>query len=190
MVEVLVRGELVSITQEPPVAMVDVRVRAPGPGAVAAAGVLGVELPTEACTYAADGDTAAIWLGPDEWLITTTLISKTASAGEELESRLRSAVGPSGGAAVDVSRQRTMLRLSGSRARDVLAKGCSLDLHPRAFGATSAAQTMLGLAGVVLLSVDGSGADFRILVRTSFVRYLTAWLLDATAEYVVAPERH
>jgi sarcosine oxidase subunit gamma len=177
--EVLVRGELVSITLEPHVTMVDVRVRVPGPGAVAAAGVVGVQLPTAACTYATDGETAAIWLGPDEWLITTNAIP-----GEELESRLRSVIGPSGGAAVDVSGQRTTLRLSGSRARDVLGKGCSLDLHPRAFGADSAAQTMLGLAGVVLLSVDESGADFRILVRTSFVRYLTAWLLDAAAEYV------
>ena len=92
-------------------------------------------------------------------------------------------VAPHGGAAIDVSGQRTTLRLRGSRGRDVLAKGCSLDLHPSAFGSGSAAQTMLGQAGVVLLAVDGSGADFRILVRTSFVRYLADWLLDAAGEY-------
>jgi sarcosine oxidase subunit gamma len=170
----------VSIIEEPFVAMVDVRVGVPGHGASAVADVLGVELPTAASTYAENGDTGAIWLGPDEWLITTR-----SGTGVALESRLRDAVGPHGGAAIDVSGQRTTLRLKGSRARDVLAKGCSLDLHPGAFGASSAAQTMLGQAGVVLLAVDGGGTDYRLLVRTSFARYLLAWLADAAAEYVV-----
>lgn len=178
MADTLADSEAVSITEEPYVAMVDVRVGVPGPAATAAADVLGVALPTAASTYAENGDTAAIWLGPDEWLITTR-----SSTGVELEQRLREAIAAHGGAAIDLSGQRTTLRLRGSRARDVLAKGCSLDLHPSEFGASSAAQTMLGQAGVVLLAVDDSGADFRILVRTSFVRYLRAWLADAAAEY-------
>lgn len=171
--------EAVSITEEPFAAMVDVRVGLPGPGATAAAEVLGVALPSAASTYAQHGDTAAIWLGPNEWLVTTS-----SSTGEELESRLREAVGPHGGAAIDVSGQRTTLRLSGSRARDVLAKGCALDLHPKAFGSGSAAQTMLGQAGIVLLAVDDGARGFRILVRTSFARYVVTWLVDAAAEYV------
>ena len=46
---------------------------------------------------------------------------------------------------------------------------------------------MLGQAGVILLTVDGGGADYRILVRSSFARYLAGWLLDAAEEYT--PER-
>jgi sarcosine oxidase subunit gamma len=42
---------------------------------------------------------------------------------------------------------------------------------------------MLGQAGVILLAVDGSGADYRILIRSSFARYLADWLLDAAGEY-------
>ena len=82
-----------------------------------------------------------------------------------------------------MSGQRTTLRLRGSHSRDVLAKGCSLDLHPRAFGEGTAAQTMLGQAGVILLAVDANGADDRILVGSSFARYLADWLLDAAGEY-------
>ncbi len=178
MADTLVNPEAVSIAEEPFATMVDVRVGVPGPGAAAAAELLGVALPTAASTYAENGDTAAIWLGPDEWLITMR-----SGTGVELETRLRDVIAPHGGAAIDVSGQRTTLLLRGSRARDVLAKGCSLDLHPSTFGSGSAAQTMLGQAGVVLLAVDDSGADFRILVRTSFVRYLHAWLADAAAEY-------
>jgi sarcosine oxidase subunit gamma len=31
--------------------------------------------------------------------------------------------------------------------------------------------------------VDGSGGDYRILVRSSFARYPADWLLDAAEEY-------
>ena len=168
----------VAIVEEPFVTMVDLRVDPSGPGAAAAAELLGVELLAAASTYVENADTTVIWLGPDEWLVTGTAL-----AGPELEARLREAVAPHGGAAVDVSGQRTTLRLRGAHSRDVLAKGCALDLYPRAFGEGTAAQTMLGQAGVILLAVNGTGGDYRILVRSSFARYLADWLLDAAGEY-------
>jgi sarcosine oxidase subunit gamma len=170
----------VAIVEEPFVTMVDVRVDPSGPGAQAAAEVLGLELPTTASTYAKSADTTVIWQGPDEWLVTGTALS-----GPELEARLREAVAAHGGAAVDVSGQRTTLSLSGSHSRDVLAKGCALDLHPQTFGDGTAAETKLGQAGVILLAVNGSGDDYRILVRSSFARYLADWLLDAAQEYTL-----
>ena len=87
---------------------------------------------------------------------------------------------------IDVSAQRTTLRLGGSHARDVLAKGCSLDLHPAVFSAGTAAQTTLGLAGVILIALDDAGLDYRILVRASFARYLADWLIDAAEEFGVS----
>jgi len=67
----------------------------------------------------------------------------------------------------------------------VLVKGTALDLHPGVFTAGAAAETRLGQTGVILLAVDGSGADYRILVRSSFARYLADWLLDAAEEYTL-----
>ncbi|HEX2399842.1 MAG TPA: sarcosine oxidase subunit gamma family protein [Mycobacterium sp.] len=168
----------VAIVEEPFVTMVDVRVDPSGPGATAAAELLGVQLPTAVSTYAKSGDTTVIWLGPDEWLVTGTAL-----AGPELEARLREAVAPHGGVAVDVSGQRTMLKLRGAHSRDVLAKGCALDLHPQVFGEGTAAETMLGQAGVILLALNATADDYRILVRSSFARYLADWLLDAAEEY-------
>ena len=106
--------------------------------------------------------------------------------GENREKRLRAVISEHGGAAVDVSAQRTTVRLRGAHARDLLAKGCSLDLHPSAFGVGAAAQTMLGLAAVVLIPLDDKGTDYRILVRSSFARYLAEWLIDAAKECAVA----
>ena len=119
-----------------------------------------------------------MWLGPDEWLLTST-----AEAPEELEARVRAAVVPLGGSAADVSAQRIILRLTGERVRDVLARGCSIDLHPRAFGRGSSAQTTLGQAGVVLLALSDAGDDYLIFVRSSFAGYLADWLLDASLEF-------
>jgi sarcosine oxidase, subunit gamma len=155
----------IRITSEPFVAMADVR----------AGGGLG--LPTTASTWVAWGGGQAIWLGPDEWLVTDPLRSP-----QELEAELRAAVG-SDGAVIDVSAQRTTLRLRGEHVRDVLETGCAIDLHPRAFPAGSAAQTTLGLAGVVLLALDDAATHYQVLVRSSFARYLAIWLLDAATEF-------
>ena len=84
-----------------------------------------------------------------------------------------------------MSAQRTTLRLRGAHARDVLAKGCSVDLHPRVFASGAAVQTMLGQAAVVLMSLGGDGTDYRILVRSSFARYLAEWLFDGAQEFGV-----
>jgi sarcosine oxidase subunit gamma len=173
--------ESVQVTEEPFTAMVDLWVDPSGAGGAAAANALGVgALPTAPSTVTDGCDNTVIWFGPQEWLITSA-----SHSGEDLEGRLRAAVAEYGGAAVDVSAQRTTIRLRGTHARDVLAKGCSLDLHPSVFGPGAAAQTMLGLAGVVLIALDDHGSDYRILVRSSFARYLAEWLIDAAEEFSV-----
>jgi sarcosine oxidase subunit gamma len=169
-----------AIAEEPFITMVELRVDPSGPGAKAAAGLLGVELPTTPSTYTKSADTTVIWLGPDEWLVTGTALT-----GPEPEARLRETLSSHGGTAVDVSGQRTTLRLRGSHSRDVLGKGTPIDLHPSIFGGGAAVQTTLGQTGVILLAVDGGGADYRILVRSSFARYLADWLLDAAQEYTL-----
>jgi sarcosine oxidase, subunit gamma len=168
----------VGVAVEPYVATVDVRLSDP-------AAWPGVDLPAEPNTWlsTASGSNRsgqAVWLGPDEWLLTST-----AETPEELEARVRAAVVPLGGSAADVSAQRITLRLRGTRVRDVLAKGCAIDLHPRVFGAGRSAQTTLRQAGVVLLALGDAGDDYLVLVRSSFAGYLADWLLDAALEYTV-----
>jgi len=159
----------VGITVEPYVPTVDVRL---------GAGAAELGLPQEPNTWVPMGTGYAVWLGPDEWLLT-----RPSEAPDELEARVRAAVVPQGGAATDVSAQRITLRLTGSRVRDVLAKGCAIDLHPRVFGRGRSAQSTLGLAGVVLMSLSDAGDDYFVLVRSSFAGYLAEWLLDAALEF-------
>lgn len=165
----------VGVTVDPFVAMVDVRLGVP-------AACSDVDLPTAPNTWVPTDAGCAVWLGPDEWLLTST-----AETPEELEARVRAAVVPLGGSAADVSAQRITLRLTGSRVRDVLARGCAIDLHPRVFNRGRSAQTTLGLAGVVLLALSDTGDDYLVLVRSSFAGYLADWLLDAALEFTVQP---
>lgn len=144
----------------------------------AARGALGFDLPTVPNTVAFGGNLAALWLGPDEWLIAGPF-DEVARLAEALKSALQDVRS----ALVDVSAARTVLELTGPWARDVLEKGCPLDLHPRAFGPGRCAQTVLARAQVVLEQTDETPA-YRLFVRASFARYLAHWLADAMAEYL------
>jgi sarcosine oxidase subunit gamma len=165
------------VAVDPFLTMTDLRFEPGGPATDAVTAVLGVTPPTQSNTWIRGGTGAVIWLGPDEWLVISEL-----AALETQEADLRVAVTPSGGAAVDVSGQRISLTLRGRHVRDVLAKGCALDLHRTVFRPGSSAQTTVGLAGVVLLACDDPG-EFTVLVRQSFASYLTDWLIDAAEEF-------
>jgi sarcosine oxidase, subunit gamma len=64
----------------------------------------------------------------------------------------------------------------------VIAKGCSIDVHPKVFGPGAAAQTTLGQAAVVLIALSDDGSDYRTLVRSSSA-HLAEWLIDAVEEF-------
>ncbi|MGW3104519.1 sarcosine oxidase subunit gamma [Streptomyces sp. NPDC001100] len=172
-------GGAVRLAELPFLAQVNVRLDAKGAAADSVGLALGLSLPLEPNTVVRAGELRALWLGPDEWLVVGPPDTQ-----RDVESRIRAASGDEHVAVTDVSAQRTTLLVSGARARDLLAHGCPLDLHPRAFGAGRCAQTTLARTQVVLVARDEPGAGFWVLVRSSFAGYLTDWLLDAAAEYI------
>ena len=146
----------------------------------ASEGVLGFGLPLEPNTVAENGDLAALWLGPDEWLVLTPPDRQTGLAQD-----LRDALGDLHSAVTDVTGGQTVVNLRGTRVRDVLAKGCTLDLHPRAFAPGRCAQTLVAKAMVTVRQLDDS-PSFDLIVRRSFADYLAHWLEDAAQEYGLA----
>ncbi|HJP79264.1 MAG TPA: sarcosine oxidase subunit gamma family protein [Pseudonocardiaceae bacterium] len=166
-----------SMHAEDSVAAVDLRVDPAGPGADAVGRSLGTALPIEPNTWTHTADGQIIWLGPDEWLVTST-----EARPEDFEDELSWVVSAFDGAAVDVSAQRTSLRLRGPLVRELLSFGCALDLRPSAFPAGCCAQTIVGQSGVLILALGQD--DFRIFVRQSFAGYFADWLLDAAQEFL------
>jgi sarcosine oxidase subunit gamma len=141
------------------------------------AGAIGARPPTEPNTaiVSDDGTRHVLWLGPDEWLVVAE-----PDTGPSLERTVREAIGEARGAVVDVSANRTTLSVSGPRARDLLAFGCSIDLDERRFKPGMCVQTLLARANVVIVPVGPAVEPaFRVLVRPSFAAYVAAWLADA-----------
>jgi sarcosine oxidase subunit gamma len=143
----------------------------------AAGGVLDCRLPVSPNTVQTAGELTVLWLGPDEWLVLTPPGAETA-----IIAALREALGGIHAAITDVSGNHARLRLAGPFSREVLATGCSLDLHPRRFRSGQCAQTLIARAGVILHQIDDA-PSYDLLPRRSFGQYLWMWLSDAMAEY-------
>jgi sarcosine oxidase subunit gamma len=150
-----------------------VNVRASEAVAARVGQALGMALPMEPNTVNTRDGRSALWLGPDEWLIVDA-----PGRVAEIETLVREVLAPDWGSVVDVSANRVVFELSGPSARDVLAQGCPLDLHPRQFGAGRCAQTLLARTAVILWQIDAA-PTYRILVRASFAAHLARWLADA-----------
>ncbi|EST35537.1 sarcosine oxidase subunit gamma [Streptomyces roseochromogenus] len=166
----------VALTEWPFLTMVNLRVDPASGAADRIEKTLGAPLPRLCGHTSASGPHTVVWLGPDEWLVLSQ------ADGTAVTAELRQALATDPGSVVDVSANRTTLELSGPAARQVLEKGCPLDLHPRAFGPGRAVSTTVGPVPVLLWQVDDRPA-YRLFPRSSFAVYLAHWLIDAMSEY-------
>lgn len=110
-----------------------------------------------------------LWLGPNEWLLST-------------ERPVPALLARWHGEATDVSHGRCVLRIGGDAARGLLATGVSLDLHPRAFAPGACAQTRFGGVGVLLHRLRG-GECFDCYVARSYAPHAWEMLRTAAGEF-------
>ena len=143
-------------------------------------GPLGFSLPLISNTVSHGSGLAALWLGPDEWLIITPTDGESA-----IVASIDDALGDMHSSITDQTGGQTIIRISGPSARDLLAKGCTLDLHPTVFGPGRCAQTLVAKAMATIVYVDDT-PTFDLVVRRSFADYLRSWLQDAALEYGLA----
>ena len=118
------------------------------------------------------GRGVALWVGPERWFVVAPGRNGLADELERI----------AGGLAItDLSHSRTVLRLSGPKLRDVIAQGCSIDLHPRAAKAGDCFVTSVARHPALLHLVDDTTAD--VYIYRSFGQDLVEWLLEAAAPY-------
>jgi sarcosine oxidase, subunit gamma len=154
---------------------IGLRVRPP-----VAAYLAGVPLPLEPNRVASMRRVRTLWLGPDEWLVTAP-----EGAAPELIGRITRALARRQATVNDLSAGRAVIEITGGRGRALLEKGCGLDLHPRAFGPGSCAQTLFAKLPIILDQLSAAPA-YRLFVRRSSARWLAEWLIDAAEEFRVA----
>jgi sarcosine oxidase subunit gamma len=139
--------------------------------------VVGLDLPVVPNAAAGGGDVAILSLAPQRWLI----VSDRHHA-RELETGLGPALGDGAGVLNEVTGGRTVIRIGGPRARELLAKGCPLDLHPAVFGDGRCAQSVIGPINVLLHATDG-GRRLDLYVARSLAAWLWEGLSRGAAEF-------
>ena len=128
-----------------------------------------VALPIAPNTTARTRALTALWLGPASWL----LVARGQVARWTTSTRARDALNAAGGALFDVTASRVAWTIAGAHAATVLAKGCPLDFHPRAFAEGACAQSVFGHVNALFYRRAASPA-FTLMVARSFAR--DAWL--------------
>lgn len=136
----------------------------------------GRQLPSQVGTTM-PGQIRALCLGPGEWLIVSDV-----GGGSTVREHIEQELGQQGLALVDLTHGLAVLEVRRPDVREVLAKGCGLDLHPRAFAPDQCARTRFAQIPVVIDSLD-EPPRFELYVARSYLAYLQSWLADSTAEF-------
>ena len=135
---------------------------------------LGCELPSTPRRVDGSGLTL-VWAGPGRWLAILPAGDNGFAAG--LTTRLAGLA-----SVIDQSHALVPLRLSGPRIRDTLAKGFTVDLHPRAFGPGDAAITPVSHITTHIWQTDADPV-YEVAVARSLAPSFWHWLEVSAAEY-------
>ena len=143
------------------------------PAARAAFGdAIGFALPASPRGTAENGILAALWLGPDEWLVLAPAASNAgivsaAAAMRDIPYAL-----------VDISDRDVGFDLEGPSAALLLNAGTPLDLDESAFPVGMCVRTLFAKSGILLWRRGPAG--FRLRVARSFAPYLVGVLREAS----------
>jgi len=132
------------------------------------ASAIGMTLPTSPSQAITQNAHAALWLGPDEWLLI---------APADAVSPLRPTTPDGPAALVDVSHRNCGLIISGPDAARLLSAGCPLNLDPAAFPVGTSTRTLFGKAEIVLWRTKPE--TFRLEFWRSFAPYVAGLLSEA-----------
>jgi len=115
-------------------------------------------------------------IGPDQWIA-----SADGADAIGFASRVRARIGPFA-AVSDQSDARQVLRVSGPRVRDVLAKGVPIDLHPNSFKPGDIACTLVGYINTQIDMLDDA-PTYQLAAPRSMAGSFWSWLSASAAEF-------
>ena len=124
-------------------------------------------------------DVAIAGIGPGTWLATRE------NAGNAFAESLRALLGDSASVS-DQSDAHVILRLSGPKVRETLAKLIPIDIHPRSFRVNDVAQTVCGYVNVTLWRLEDTASSdpvFEIWTGRSLAGSLHEAISHAAAEF-------
>jgi len=162
-------GQGVRLAVMPPAHRISLR--APDSSVAPLSKALGLTLPSKPKSSVSKGSRAALWLGPDEWLVIDDG-SKDPLADCAGVDALHSAVG--------VSHRNVAISVMGPGAAATINAGCPQDLSLAAFPVGACSRTILGKAEIVVLRT-GEHA-YRVECWRSFSDYVFTFLSEAARD--------
>ncbi len=137
----------------------------------------GLALP-EPGRFNESGGIACLWTGIDSWM----LAGSEAGDGPLFADLVAAMTGLA--AVVNQGDGRCILRLSGAPSREVLARLCPVDTHPREFGPGHCAATRIGHVGAHLSQLDAV-PSFEIQAFRAFAADVLHEIVEAAAEFSI-----
>ena len=135
--------------------------------------ILGTILPTKTNTYSKNEKIKVIWLGPDEWLIV--------SNDEDTYIKLQNKIGNLEASVTDVSENRTIIRIRGTKTYVLLSKFLVLDIEKNLSTNLSCAQTLFVKVPVLLVRNHYDGIpEIDIFTNRSHANYIYNLIVDGT----------
>lgn len=116
-----------------------------------------------------------MWAGPDQYFVQSSSKSET-TLYTELKKKLDGLA-----SITDQSHARVIIRISGPKARAVLAKGTPIDLYADEFPLGKSALTQMAHVGVHLTRTGKD--EFTLSVFRGFSESFWEWLTSQSAEY-------
>jgi len=174
-------GQGIILRSQPPLIMLNLRGSADSALNAAVRGACGCELPIASNSSSNCNEGTILKLGPNEWLL-------VASNGTFWSEKMMIP----GATLTDVSHARIAVEVDGEKSRDLLAKGCAIDLHPRQFAPGTCVQTSIAKIGVILHR-PRNGDSFILYAARSYAGSCWHWLTAAAREYgyhVIAPQNN
>ena len=131
---------------------------------------------TEAGKGMSAKDITYLPMAPGQWLVVADK-KKSPAFSDELAKAVKGI-----GHVSEQSASRIRIRISGEKARDLMARGCRLDLHASASGAGFTAQTVMAQVGVTIYQKSNK-PEYDLYVYSGFARSFWHWLTHTAEQF-------
>ncbi len=118
-------------------------------------------------------DTRILWNGPNTWLV----MSKKESIFKDIEANCKN----QDFAVTDISHSRSVIQIKGSQAKEVLKKGCPININD--FNKNDCAGSVFNGITIVLDCVDNQPQIFNLISLRSFGESLYHHITDSSLEF-------
>ena len=137
-------------------------------------------LPTDSNTSSANEKMSALWLGPDEWMITSNHKNDKDNNNYETEEFLFNSISKAKlGSVTNVSDQLVMINIEGKKVFDLLETSCPFNFNEFKKKKGVVIQTILQQIDVIIYHQEVNSVN--LFVRRSFYEHLMSWIDDSAS---------